>query len=188
MHNILINSDEAPDPLSEKSDATIYHKVENVIPGSKDYGLFVKIDYYNTTIDETSKVQNGIEYNSTYIYPLDAISGKYGKPIVIPPFEEVKTQGFSRQMYKNPYDFLGVSANGWMFFTATNDDGYIVQIVDPSGGKVIKRQLKFNNDAVVYQSFCLSTEGIVSALLATKEKADVVWWRTDSLIDALLKK
>lgn len=188
LHNILINSKDAPNPLNDKVDTTIYFKVEKVIPDNKDYKLFVKIDYYNMTIDSTSKVQAGVEYNTTYIYPLDAKTGKYGKPILIPAYEEVLTQGFSKQIRKNPYDFLGISSSNWMFFTITTDQGYVVQIVDSSGNKVLKRLLQFDNNKVVYHSFSLSNEGIVSALLAYKEKADVVWWRTDSLIDALLKK
>lgn len=187
LHNILINADDAPNPLKQNNENNTFLKVENVIPDNKDYKLFVKIDYYNTTIDEISKVQSGIEYNSTYIYPLDAISGKYSRPLLIPPYEDVITQGFNKNVYKNPYDFLGVSSNNWLFFTLTTEHGYIVQIVDPSSNKIIKRLLNFENDKVVYQSFSLSKEGIISALLASKEKADVVWWRTDNLIDALLK-
>lgn len=188
LHNILINSKDAPNPLEDKVDTSTYLKVENVIPDSRDYKLFVKIDYYNSTIDETSKVQAGVEYNTTYIYPLDATSGKYGKPVVVPPYEEVAVQGFSKKVYKNPYDFLGVSDNNWLFFTITTEDGYIVQIVDPSSSRVIKRLLQFDSEKIVYQSFALSGEGIVSALLASKEKADVVWWRTDSILASIVKK
>lgn len=187
LHNILINSKDAPNPIEETSDVSTYLKVENVIPDSKDYKLFVKIDYYNATIDETSKIQSGIEFNSTYVYPLDAATGKYGRPVSIPPYEEVITQGFSKVVYKNPYDFLGVSDSNWLFFTITTDKGYIVQIVDPNGSRVIKRLLQFDNDKILFQHFSLSGEGIVSALLASKDKADVVWWRTDSLLAALLK-
>lgn len=187
LHNILINSNDAPNPLSDKTDMSVFLKVENVIPDSRDSKLYVKIDYFNTLIDETSKIQSGIEYNSTYIYPLDAVSGKYGRPIVIPAYEEVITQGFSKQVFKCPYDFLGISENDWMFFTIPTEQGYVVQIVDLSSSKIIKRLLQFDNEKVVYHNFSLSGEGIISALLATKEKAEVVWWRTDSLIDALLK-
>lgn len=186
LHNILINENDAPNPLLEKDD-NIFFKVDNVVPDSKVYRLFVKIDYFGTVIDETSKIQSGIDYKATYIYSLDTMSGKYGKPVMIPPYEEAVTTGFSKQVYHSPYNFLGVSENDWLFFTATTDDGYIVQIVDPSGNKIIKRLLKFENDKVVYQNFNLSEEGIISAILATKEKADIVWWRTDSLIAALLK-
>lgn len=188
LHNILINSKDAPNPLEDKIDTSTYLKVENVIPDSRDYKLFVKIDYYNSTIDETSKVQAGVEYNTTYIYPLDATTGKYGKPVIVPPYEEVSVQGFSKKVYKNPYDFLGVSDNNWLFFTITTEDGYIVQVVDPSSSRVIKRLLQFDSEKVVYQSFALSGEGIVSALLASKENADVVWWRTDSILASIVKK
>lgn len=187
LHNIFINSNDAPNPVEDHTEYSTYLKVENVVPDSKDYKLFVKIDYYNSTIDETSKIQAGIEFNSTYVYPLDATTGQYGKPVIVPPYEEVKTQGFSKVVYKNPYDFLGVSDSNWLFFTITTDQGYIVQIVDPNSSRVIKRLLQFENDKILYQNFSLSGEGIVSALLASKDKADIVWWRTDSLLASLVK-
>lgn len=187
LHDILINSSEAPNPFSNGTVPSFF-KVDNVIPDYSDYQLFVKIDYYNTTVDETSKVQSGIDYNSTYIYPLDAVSGKYGKAVLVPPFEEAVTQGFSRQVLKSPYDFLGVTENNWMFFTVITQDGYIVQIFDPSSGRILRRLLQFDTDKVVYDSFSLSSKGIVSALLAYNDKIDIVWWRTDSLLDSLVKK
>lgn len=188
LHNILINTKDAPNPLDDEEDRTTYLKVENIIPDNKDYKLFVKIDYYNPVIDETSKVQSSVEFNSTYVYPLDAKTGKYGKPVQIPGYEEVITQGFSKIVYKNPYDFLGVSNSNWLFFTITTPKGYIVQIVDPDGSRIIKRLLEFNNDKILFQNFSVSGEGIVTALLAGKEHADVVWWRTDSLLDSLVNK
>lgn len=187
LHNILINSDDAPNPFKD-NDNSIFLKVENVIPDSNAYRLYVKIDYYNTTIDETSKIQSRIDYNTTYIYSLDAVSGKYGKSVMIPPYEEYVTQGFSKQVLKSPYDFLGVTENNWMFFTIITADGYVVQIFDPSSNKVLRRLLQFDTDKVMYDSFSLSGKGIISALLAYSEKVDVVWWRTDYLLDSLVKK
>lgn len=188
LHNILINSNDAPNPIDENKENLIFYKVENVIPDYNNYKLLVKIDYFNSTIDETSKTQSGVEYNSTYIYPLDPKTGKYGKPIYIPPYEESITKGFSKQTHKKNFDFLGTSSNGWMFFTVPTKEGYGVQMVDPSGNRVIKRLLKFDIDNVLYHSFSLSNEGIISALLAYKENAEIVWWRTDNLMDNLLKK
>lgn len=186
LHNIFISANDAPNISNDNLDFSTYLKVENIIPDNKDYNLFVKIDYYNPTFDPTSKAQSGVEFNSTYIYPLDATTGKYGKPIQIPIYEEEITQGFTKLVYKNPYDFLGVSNNNWLFFTITTEQGYIVQIVDSSSSRVIKRLLKFDNNKILFQNFSLSGEGIISALLASKEQADVVWWRTDTLLDSLV--
>jgi hypothetical protein len=38
----------------------------------------------------------------------------------------------------------------------------------------------------MFYSINLSDEGIISALLARKDKANIVWWRTDSLIASIL--
>ena len=43
--------------------------------------------------------------------------------------------------------------------------------------------MNFDAASVVYSSYSLSDTGIVSALLAERDKAKVVWWRTDTLVD-----
>ena len=59
----------------------------------------------------------------------------------------------------------------------------MVQMINLESEKVIRRQLNFDAVNVVYSSYSLSETGIVSALLAERDKAKVVWWRTDTLVD-----
>ena len=100
---------------------------------------------------------------------------------MIPPYEQSVTEDFSKLTYKIPYDFLGVTKNGWFYFLLSTQDGYSVQIVNSKTQHVIKRSLSVNHDDILFSSFSLSDEGIISALLAEKEKCRVVWWKTDLL-------
>lgn len=184
LHNVLIKSDDAPNPIETKIENSIYLKVENVIPDSHVNKLLVKIDYYGIKIDETSKVQAGIEYKTTYVYPLDVKTGKYGKPVEVPPYEQTVEQGFSKKVYKSPYDILGISGS-WLFFMVPVENGYMVELVNHDNSRVIKRFLGIDNTNLLYQNFNLSNNGIISALLAEKDKCQIVWWRTDTLLDAL---
>ena len=85
-----------------------------------------------------------------------------------------------------PYDFLGVTKNGWLYFIISNDKGFAVQMIDSNGQHVLKRQFEVSHKDTLFYSIDLSDEGIISALLARKEKANIVWWRTDSLIASIL--
>ena len=62
-----------------------------------------------------------------------------------------------------------------------------VQMVQPNGQRILKRALPVDYKKNLYYSFCLSDDGILSALFAQEDKANVVWWRTDSLIQAVIK-
>lgn len=161
--------------------------VENVIPSYSSQTLYVKVDYYSRYVDEASKVQSGIDYIESQLYPLAVETGVYDKPINIPPYSEVVTSGFSSESYDIPYDFLGVTQSGWFFFIVSTEKGYTVQMVQPNGQKILKRTLTVDHTKNYYYTFALSDDGILSALFAQKDKAIMDWWRTDKLIAAVIK-
>jgi hypothetical protein len=80
-----------------------------------------------------------------------------------------------------------VTDSGWFFFLISTENGFIVQMVQPNGQKILKRTLTVDHSKNVFYTFSLSDSGILSALFAQKESAEVVWWRTDSLIAAVIK-
>ena len=105
----------------------------------------------------------------------------------LPPHEESVAEDFSRLTYRMPYDFLGITKNGWLCFIVTTEEGFSIEMIHSGTRNVIKRQLDINHKEELYYSFALSDEGIISALLAGKNDVRVVWWRTDSLIASLIK-
>ncbi|MCR5437501.1 MAG: hypothetical protein K6E97_10620 [Treponema sp.] len=176
-------------PVYNANDDNIesYHTIENVIPDPEGFNLFVKIDYYATAIDEDSKVQTGINYIQTLLYSLDCEEGVYGDPVSIPPYEEAVVVDYSKLNYKMPYDFLGVASNGWKYFIIKTTDGFNIEIVSSESQKILRRQFSVNHADNLYYNMNVSFDGIITALYLDKEAARVVWYRTDNLIDALLK-
>lgn len=160
--------------------------IENAVPDCSSRVLYVKADYYVPHIDEESKVQSGIDYLESRIYPLDIDSGVYAQSIGIPPYEEAVTEDFSRITYRLPYDFLGVTKSGWLYFIVTTESGFNIEMIHSGTHSIIRRKLDVDHKEELY-SFALSDEGIISALLADKNGARIVWWRTDSLLAALIK-
>jgi len=55
------------------------------------------------------------------------------------------------------------------------------------GQKAVRRHLDVDMRDIEYHDLTLSYSGIISALLAKNDKAEVVWWRTDTLIAALIQ-
>ena len=184
---IPINSKDVPtDDIPETSNE-IYWSLENVIPDTVENKLYVKIDYYSSYLDEESRVQSGINYLQTLLYPLDTETGLYGEPVSIPPYEESVVADYSKLVYKIPYDFLGVTKNGWKFFIIKNDTGFDVAIVQSENQRILRRHFDIDSKNTLYYTMDLSLDGIISAMYLEKDFARVVWYRTDSLIDAILK-
>ena len=173
------------EPIGESSE--IYLTIENVIPDPSSYKLFVKIDYYSSYIDEESKLYSGVNYVQTYLYPLNILTETYGEGVSIPPYEESVVADYSKLVYKIPYDFLGVTKNGWKFFIIKNDTGFDVAIIQSENQRILRRHFNIDTKNTMYYTMDLSLDGIITAMYLEKDCARVVWYRTDNLIDAILK-
>lgn len=164
-----------------------YISLANIIPHSKEEKIYLKIDYQISEVDESSKVQSGIVLKETALYPLTIPSGVYEDPLIIPPFEEVETDGYTKTVHKLSYDFLGITDSGWFFFKIGDSTGYSVLMVQPNGQRVLSRHLDIDPKKTLYQSFSLSRGGIISALIIEEKEAKVCWWRTDAVIASFLQ-
>lgn len=179
--------EQLPNPIAEESLYDVHISLENIIPSHTEDKLFIKIDYYTSSVDTASNVESGIDYTTSLLYSLDINTGVYGEPLTIPPYEQEVTDGFSRLVYNLAYNFLGVTDSGWLFFIIADENGYSIQMMQENGDRVLRRHLDMEHSSTLYHTMSLSPEGIISMLLAQEDEAKVLWWRTDSLIDAILK-
>lgn len=184
---IPVTTRDAPAGEDKENQTDSFLTIQNVVPDPVSYKLYVQIDYYSTYIDEESKVQSGINYIQTLLYPLNIESGTYEEPVSVPPYEESVVSDYSKLTYRIPYDFLGVTKNGWKFFIVKTEDGFNIEMIQSESQKILRRHFKAVHSNIVYDTMCLSQDGILTALYLEKEKARVVWYRTDNLIDAILK-
>ena len=159
----------------------------NVVPDYKDHTLYIKADYFLSDVDVQSGVQTGVSYEGSYLYTLDLDSEKYDEPLSIPGYELTSNEATEKTVYSRSLDFLGVTDSGWFFFMAPVEGGYVVEIIQKNGQKLIRKILSVADDELVFNNFSLSKDGIITALLANEIEASVVWWRTDAVIDALIK-
>ncbi|MBP3709805.1 MAG: hypothetical protein J6I73_05315 [Treponema sp.] len=187
LYEIPLLEKDVPLMPDASANAEIIAMMQEAIPDYSSRTLFIKVDYYTPRIDEDAKIESGIDYVQTIIFPLSIETGQYGTPITIPPYEETISADYSKLVFRLPYDFLGVSSSGWLFFIISTSNGFNVEMVQPSSQKILQRQFNINHDNMLYYSLSLSDAGIISALFIEKEKARVVWWRTDSLTAAIVK-
>lgn len=183
-------------PIEEKNiplikgiddNSQVYLTVENVIPDVNNYKLYLKTDYYSTYVDEESKVQSGVNYIQTILYTFDIETAAYEDNVSIPAFEEYVIADYSRLTYKIPYDFLGVTKNGWKFFIVKADDGYNLEIIHTENQRILRRHINADHNEVMFNSMNLSSDGLLTILFIEKDSAKISWFRTDSLIESILK-
>lgn len=186
-YEIPILHKDAP-KLENYEDSDIFYTIKKVVPDLYDYKLYVDIDYYTPFIDEESKVQSTINYESTILYTLNIENETYENPISIPSYEEYVSVDYSRLTYKNPYDFLGVTKNGWKFFIIKTADGFNIEMLENESQRVLRRHFTVNHANILFNTISLSDDGILSALYLEKENARIVWYRTDNLIATFLEK
>ena len=184
---IPVTTKDAPVAGDAVNHSDIFLTIENVVPDPVSYKLYVQIDYYTTYVDEDSKVQSGINYVQTMLFPLNIENGTYEDPVSVPPYEESVVSDYSKLTYRIPYDFLGVTRNGWKFFIVKTEDGFNIEMIQSETQRILRRHFNAVHSNIVYDTMCLSQDGILTALYLEKEKARVVWYRTDNLIDAILK-
>ncbi len=184
LFTVPVTTDVVPNPYDEAQ--TVYIEIENAIPDSNDRLLYINVNYYVERIDESSRMQSGIEYDSSQIQVLNVETGSYAKPLSLLPYEEENVSDFSSTTYKIPYDFLGVTESGWLFFILSTEKGFVIQMVQSNGQKILTGKLDMDHSKILYYTFALDKGGILSVLKVLPEKAVISWWRTDYLLQSVL--
>ena len=185
LYKIPITQQTIPSPGKDEGnplDGKYYSSVGNVVPDWVNHRLFIHVDYYQDAVDADSKILNGVDYSMSLLYQLDLETKRYEAPLEIPSYENVEVDSLSKETYEIPYDFLGVTDSGWFFFIVPDDNGYLIQMVQPDGQRILKRSLSVDHAKNVYASLSLSESGIISGLFIQSDSAKIKWWRTDSLI------
>ena len=185
LFTVRIDKKSIPVPYEDGEE--YYMEIGNVVPDYSSRKLYINVDYSVPDIDESSRMQSGIKYDKTLLYSLNVESGTFGKSLTITPHVEQAAGEFSDTKYNIPYDFLGVSGSGWYFFMAVIDDGFEVQMIQNNGQIVLTRKIKADHRNTLYYTFNLSNTGVLSELVAKSDKVYILWWRTDSLIQSILK-
>lgn len=183
-YRVPVSFDRLPVPASDEN-REMFKSLEAIVPDFSEQKLYFKIDYCVMEYDESSKVQSGISYDKTLLYPFDLNTASYEEPILIPAYDEVLSNEYSKITYKVPYDLLGITENGWVFFIISDEKGYAVMMVQPETQKIVRRHLDIPSDYLVYYNISLSEDGIISIMLSTDTETQVIWWRTDQLINSL---
>ncbi|MDR1446481.1 MAG: hypothetical protein LBI90_06270 [Treponema sp.] len=156
--------------------------VDNIAAAPDSRKLYLKVDYYRYTFDESTSIHTGNEADSSRVWIMNVEDGAWLDTIEVPFYEYSYTENERKSSVRMIYSLLGVAGNGRIFCLLPLDTGYSVLILgSDSGSEQRQGIIQVNSNELQFNTFSLSQEGILSALLADEWNVKVVWWRTDRM-------
>jgi hypothetical protein len=155
--------------------------LDAIVPAPDARRLFIKVDYYRDIFDESTNTRTGNEPDSSLVWIMDVEEGTYADTVEVPLAEYSFDENGKKTSTRMLYSLLGVIRDGNIFLYYPVDTGYSLLILD-SGGRRRQCLIAVDNEELQFNTFDLSADGILSALLVDSWKAKLVWWRTDKFI------
>jgi hypothetical protein len=163
----------------------VFPSIDTIVVSPDSRKLFIKVDYYRETFDESTKTKLGVEPDSSVIWLMNVEDGSYGEAIEAPFFEQPASQNNGRVTERLLYSLLGAVKNDRVFLVFPVEDGYSIMILSTDPHEQRRGFIQVKQEELQYNAFALSAEGILSALLATDFNAKLVWWRTDKFLEEI---
>ncbi|WP_319561841.1 hypothetical protein [Marispirochaeta sp.] len=176
-------------PLSDlpsPDEPGILTTLERIVPDPHDDLLYVKIDTYQESRESLSGTGSSIEYFASYFYWLNPASGKYEGVLEVPHVvRKQEVPGLhSGQDEEVLHEFLGVAGGGFFFLLGPfGPDQYQVLVVDRKGVVIARPRISLQDREIFFRDFHLNRDGLLTAILCRDFQADIVWWRTDRLLE-----
>ncbi|MDR0386676.1 MAG: hypothetical protein LBH57_01435 [Treponema sp.] len=178
-------------PLSDKAvpipgdRSEVFPSVDAIAAAPDARRLFIKVDYYRNTYDESTNTRSGNEGDGSVIWIMNVEDGSYTGAIEVPFFEYTAVVN-NRQVTENLlYSMLGVIKNNRVFLSFPVEGGYSILILSADSREQRRGFIRVDDEELRFNAFNLSEDGILSGLLATDWEAKIVWWRTDRLVGEL---
>ena len=180
LFDIQLRNEAIPVPFDRE---TAIPSLDSIVAAPDVRKLFIKVDYYRDTYDESTNTRTGNEPDSSVIWIMDVETGAWDRSIEIPFYEYTYTERNRRYTSRVFYSLMGVIKNGKIFLSYPVEGGYSLLIIstDSSAVEQQQRMIQVNNDELQFNVFGLSSDGILSGLLVDDWNVKLVWWRTDKI-------
>ncbi|MFQ3619411.1 MAG: hypothetical protein SNJ78_00565 [Spirochaetales bacterium] len=163
----------------------VFLNPDTIIPSPTQTSVYISISYFKEGIDNQTNIRYGIEHLSTKVFRFDLETRSFVELFQVPENQRPFQTERSTSVISIPlmHELVGIlPGENFLFQSSQPNDLHQLLILQPSGRVLYRRQIRVEDNQLIYSSFHLSREGILSALLLTDVGAKVVWWRTDSLL------
>jgi hypothetical protein len=159
----------------------VFPSVDSLAAAPDGRRLFIKVDYYRNTYDESTSTPTGNEPDSSVIWIMQVENGAYVDTIEAPFYEYTVLENNRRVTENLFYSLMGVMNNNRVFLSFPIEEGYAILILTGESREQRRGIIRVAAEELQFNTFQVSPEGILSGLLATSWDARLVWWRTDRL-------
>ena len=157
----------------------VYSSVDTVVAATDARRVYIKVDYYRETIDESTNMRTGHEPYGSIIWILNAEDGLYIDSVRLPFYETAATESNRPDTFRLLYSMLGAVRNGRFFLYYPEDNGFSIMVVNANIHENRRGFIEVDSNTFHYNVFNLSYEGILSAMAVDDWKVSMLWWRTD---------
>jgi len=168
--NVVLTLNDWPEALSV---------IDSITAAPDARKLYIKVDYSHDTFDQLTNTRTGSEPITSCLWTLNVEDGTYIGSVEIPLYEVIENGRPSGIKVFN--SILGIARNGQALFYFPVETGYSLLFVNTNNKEQRRGYIQFSMDELRYNDFYLSTEGILTAMLADNFNVKFVWWRTDKL-------
>jgi hypothetical protein len=180
LYFVQLKNDAIPVPPDR---LPVFPSVDTIAVSPDSRRLFIKVDYYREIFDESTNTKLGTEPDGSVLWIMDVETGAYTETIEVPFFEYTVTENNRHVTEKLLYSFLGVIKDDKVFLSCPVDGGYSIMLLSTDPHDQRQGFIQVDNEELQFNTFNISSEGILSALLATNWQAELVWWRTDKFLE-----
>jgi hypothetical protein len=171
----------SPDLLPVPAEFEASPILEKVTPDMQLRRLYLKVNYY---LDDVSS-DDITDRMLSRIYWINIDDGTYegyvDVPWNIPRGTVLEALGESEAF---TYELIGAAPGEHLFLLSQESDTTSQLMILQTSGKVVRRRaIELDYNEIIIRDLSISAEGILTALLAGRDEADVVWWRTDRLFE-----
>jgi hypothetical protein len=182
VSSLKLRRDELPMPDKKQG---LTASLDRIVPDLSGRNLLLKVDYYREVADPATKAPAGVEFASSWTYRMDLSDGKYVDRWQIRAIEKTAKGADGQSIkYSRVPAFLGAAGRALFFIYADDDGNTYVSTFDRITREVDRYSIDIAADELYYNTFYLSREGVLCAVLCTKYEARIAWWRFDKLIGA----
>jgi hypothetical protein len=182
LYVIQLKSNALPIPRDRDN---VFPSLDMIFAGPDSRTLYVKVDYYRNTFDESTNIRTGIDQDSSVIWIMNVENGLWEKYVDVPFFEYQYTEQNRKITSKMLYSLLGIVRNGKIFLSFPAEGGYSIFVMSSEYGAAGEQRqgfIKVNDEELQFNAFDLSADGILSGLLVDQWQVKLVWWRTDKFL------
>lgn len=171
-------------PQPEGASTTYLAQIDSVMADPQKRKLFIKVDYYQETMDTTTRTASGIQQAQSRIWSYDITTQQYQKSYVLPVLKRQKVKGDSVDpLGDRPFQFLGVADGGLGFFLSSPEGGSQRFLVcRPDGSTQLERNIELGGSDRLFAQFKVTRSGILVGFLSDGDRVQLAWWRSDRLL------